>query len=115
MSDREYVDSYMAALAFGKGLTALAEFAASQGVTLVYHHHMGTVVQSEEEIDRLMSVTAPSVKLLLDLGHCWYGDGDPESVARKRGHTGRILREFLQRRGVSKPLARRRGGAGLRN
>jgi inosose dehydratase len=68
---------------FGKGLTRLAEFAAGQGVTLVYHHHMGTIVQTEAEIDRLMSETGPAVKLLLDTGRCWYGGGDPESVARK--------------------------------
>ncbi|MPZ12050.1 MAG: myo-inosose-2 dehydratase [Kiloniellaceae bacterium] len=68
---------------FGAGLTALAEFAAEQGITLVYHHHMGTIVQSEAEIDRLMAVTGPAVKLLLDLGHCWYGGGDPAGVARK--------------------------------
>jgi len=74
--------------AFGAGLSALGDFAAEQGITLVYHHHMGTVVQREEEIDRLMAVTGPSVKLLLDLGHCWYGGGDPASVARK--HMDRI-------------------------
>jgi inosose dehydratase len=68
--------------AFGVGLTALAEFAAEQGVTLVYHHHMGTIVQTEEEIDRLMVATRPAVKLLLDSGHCWYGGGDPLRVAR---------------------------------
>lgn len=71
---------------FGAGLTALAEFAAGQGITLVYHHHMGTVVQSEAEIDRLMAETGSAVKLLLDVGHCWYGGGDPVSVARKYMH-----------------------------
>ena len=69
--------------AFGAGLTELADFAAQQGITLAYHHHMGTVVQSEDEIDRLMVVTGPSVKLLLDTGHCWFGGGDPEAVARR--------------------------------
>jgi inosose dehydratase len=68
--------------AFGAGLTALAEFSAEQGVTLVYHHHMGTIVQTEDEIDRLMAATGPAVKLLLDSGHCWYGGGDPIRVAR---------------------------------
>jgi inosose dehydratase len=68
--------------AFGAGLTALAEFAAEQGVTLVYHHHMGTIVQTEAEIDRLMAATGPAVKLLLDSGHCWYGGGDPLRVAQ---------------------------------
>lgn len=74
--------------AFCAGLTALAEFAAAQGIALVYHHHMGTVVQSEAEIDRLMAMSGPAVKLLLDLGHCWYGGGDPAGVARR--HMGRI-------------------------
>lgn len=73
---------------FGAGVTALAGFAAEQGITLVYHHHMGTVVQSEPEIDRLMAVTGPAVKLLLDTGHCWYAGGDPARVADK--HMARI-------------------------
>jgi len=73
---------------FSNGLSELAEFTAKQGIALVYHHHMGTVVQTEEEIDRLMATTSPSVKLLLDTGHCWYGGGDPEAVARK--HMSRV-------------------------
>ena len=75
-------------LPFGAGLTALAEFAADQGIILVYHHHMGTIVQTEEEIDRLMASTGDEVKLLLDSGHCWYGGGDPVRVARK--HMDRV-------------------------
>ena len=39
---------------FGAGVEALAQFAADQGITLVYHHHMGTVVETPEEIDRFM-------------------------------------------------------------
>ena len=41
-------------LAFGTAIEALAAFAAAQGITLVYHHHMGTVVEADWEIDRLM-------------------------------------------------------------
>lgn len=68
---------------FGAGVEALAEFAASQGISLVYHHHMGTVVESEEEIDKLMQHTGPHAKLLLDTGHCYFGGGNPEAVAKK--------------------------------
>ncbi|WP_377292098.1 myo-inosose-2 dehydratase [Rhizobium sp. SG2393] len=74
--------------AFGAGVEALAAFAAEQGIALVYHHHMGTIVESEEEIDRLMANTGPSAKLLLDTGHCWFGGGNPERVASK--HMGRV-------------------------
>jgi len=73
---------------FGTGVEALAEFAAAQGIALVYHHHMGTVVQSEDEIDLLMQHTGPYTKLLLDTGHCLFGGGDPERVAKK--HMGRV-------------------------
>lgn len=45
--------------AFGLGVEALAAHAAAQGITLVYHHHMGTIVETEDEIDRLMRFTGP--------------------------------------------------------
>src|SRR5690606_21747482 len=44
---------------FGAKLEGFAAFLASQGVTLVYHHHMGTVVETPEEIDALMAATGP--------------------------------------------------------
>lgn len=74
--------------AFGAGIEALAQFAQAQGITLVYHHHMGTIVESPEEIDLLMSHTGPATHLLFDTGHCYYGGGEPASVARK--HAARI-------------------------
>lgn len=73
---------------FGAGVEALAEYAAAQDIALVYHHHMGTVVQSEDEIDLLMQHTGPYTKLLLDTGHCLFGGGNPERVAKK--HMGRV-------------------------
>lgn len=74
--------------AFGQGIEALAKFAAGQGITLVYHHHMGTVVEAEWEIDRLMAETGPHTHLLLDTGHCYFGGGDPVRLAKK--HMGRV-------------------------
>ncbi|KGD96899.1 myo-inosose-2 dehydratase [Rhizobium sp. YS-1r] len=76
---------------FGAGVETLAEYAASQAITLVYHHHMGTIVESEDEIDKLMENTGPHTKLLLDTGHCLFGGGDPERVAKKyMGRVGHI-------------------------
>jgi inosose dehydratase len=74
--------------AFGAGVEALAQFAAAQGITLVYHHHMGTIVETEDEIDRLMALTGPATHLLLDTGHCRFGGGDPARLARR--HMARI-------------------------
>lgn len=71
---------------FGAGVEALAEYAAAQGIALVYHHHMGTIVEGEDEIDQLMAHTGPHAKLLLDTGHCLFSGGNPERVAKKYMH-----------------------------
>jgi inosose dehydratase len=73
---------------FGAGIEALAAFSAAQGITLVYHHHMGTIVEAEWEIDRLMAETGPHTHLLLDTGHCYFGGGDPVRLAKK--HMARV-------------------------
>lgn len=73
---------------FGAAVEELAAFTAGQGITLVYHHHMGTVVESPQEIDRFMEHTGTACKLLLDTGHCYFGGGDPETVAKK--YMGRV-------------------------
>jgi len=46
---------------------------------------MGTVVQTEAEIDRLMANTGDDVGLLLDTGHLVFAGGDPVAVARRHG------------------------------
>ena len=68
---------------FGADVEAIAQYCADQGNDLVYHHHMGTVVQTGEEIDRLMAHTGPATKLLLDTGHAWFGGSDPAELARR--------------------------------
>jgi inosose dehydratase len=68
--------------AFCAGVETLAEHCAAQGLDLVYHHHMGTIVERREEIARLMEGTGPATKLLLDTGHAWLGGSDPEELAR---------------------------------
>ena len=67
-----------------EGLNKLGELAADKGMKLVYHHHMGTVVQTEAEIDLLMDRTDPSlVYLLFDSGHLAYSGEDYMSVLNK--------------------------------
>jgi inosose dehydratase len=74
--------------AFGTKLEAFAQYLAGQGLTLVYHHHMGTVVETPEEIDALMAATGPATYLLFDAGHCAFGGGDPATVLAR--HVGRV-------------------------
>lgn len=71
--------------AFGKPLTEVARHLQSRGVRMAYHHHMGTVVESEADIDALMAAAGPAVGLLLDTGHLVYSGGDPVAVARRHG------------------------------
>ncbi len=71
--------------AYGRRLTALAEHCAEQGVPLTFHHHMGTAVETEEEIDQLMAHTGEAVNLLLDTGHLVFAGGDNASVISKYG------------------------------
>ncbi len=64
---------------YTKFATAIKE---TYGLQLVYHHHMGTAVQSEADIDRFMEVTTDPVHLLLDTGHATWGGADPARLAR---------------------------------
>lgn len=73
----------------GALLTEVAAVTAAEGVRLAYHHHMGTVVQSEEDIDALMAATGPEVGLLLDTGHAAFAGADPAALARR--HASRIV------------------------
>jgi inosose dehydratase len=71
------------------GLDDVARHLQKRGLRLAYHHHMGTVIETAEEIDRLMATTAPEVGLLLDTGHLTYAGGDPIAAARR--HAQRIV------------------------
>jgi inosose dehydratase len=67
------------------GLSEVARHLQRRGVSLAYHHHMGTVIETAEEIDRLMAMTGPEVGLLLDTGHLTYAGGDPAATAQRHG------------------------------
>ena len=73
---------------FAERLSELAKMTADHGVMLNYHHHMGTVVQSADEIDQLMETAVDEVQLLLDTGHALYAGADPSAIAKK--YAGRI-------------------------
>ena len=77
--------------AFGASVEAVAVHCAAQGIDLVYHHHMGTIVQTGEEIDVLMAATGPATKFLLDTGHAFFGGADPTALARRYMHRVRHI------------------------
>lgn len=66
------------------GINKLGKVAKDMGIKLCFHHHMGTVVQTEKEIDRLMANTGPELfGLLFDCGHLAYCGEDYMSVLNK--------------------------------
>lgn len=88
---------------FGRRVTQIAERTLQEGVRLVYHHHMGTIVESEADIDAFMRSTGPAAHLLLDTGHATWGGADPAALARRyrdrigHVHTKDVRREVMER------------------
>ena len=89
--------------AYGAKITALAERMADFGVGMAFHHHMGTIVETDAEIDALMTHSGEAVGLLYDTGHCLFSGGDPRAlldrhVARvAHVHCKDVRREVLDR------------------
>jgi inosose dehydratase len=72
-----------------QGLNELGKIAEKYDLKLVFHHHMGTGVQTLAEIDHLMENTDPNhVHLLYDTGHIYVSDTDYRTLLTK--HIGRI-------------------------
>ena len=70
----------------GEGLNAVAAALRAEGVKLVFHNHVGTYVESEEETSRLLDVTDPAlVGWCLDCGHLAYGRGDTLRMLERHG------------------------------
>ena len=68
---------------YGRKVTALAERMADFGVNMAFHHHMGTIVETDVETERLMAVTGEAVGLLFDTGHSSFSGGDPLSLLQR--------------------------------
>lgn len=63
-------------------MTELAKRLADEGLKLCYHHHMGTIIETRDDIARFMDGVGDPVNLLLDTGHATWGGADPAALAR---------------------------------
>jgi inosose dehydratase len=95
---------------YGAKLTEFAERLEGEGLKLCYHHHMGTIIQSERDIDALMAHTRPPAHLLLDTGHARWGGADPAELARAyRSRIGHVhckdVREVKMRQSNANDLS----------
>ncbi len=65
---------------FCKKISELAKYLEDQGMPLGYHHHMGTVIETQKDTERLLENTHESVKLTLDTGHMLFAKGDSKKI-----------------------------------
>ena len=69
---------------FGARLNAVAAHVNRRGLRFAYHHHLGTVVETAEELRRFFDVTDEHVGLTLDTGHALCGGIDPLKIIGER-------------------------------
>jgi inosose dehydratase len=62
--------------AYGRKMTAFAEWCAGQGMPIAYHHHMAAAIETEAELDLLMANSGEALPLLFDAGHMAFAGGD---------------------------------------
>ncbi|MDR3493909.1 MAG: sugar phosphate isomerase/epimerase [Ancalomicrobiaceae bacterium] len=76
-------------IGFGTKLSGLAGLVKAAGLKLAYRPHMGTIVESGNDIERLIAVTSADVGFLLDTGHLAWGGTRPAAFAK--AHAERIV------------------------
>tara|TARA_Y200000002_G_scaffold295685_1_gene250178 strand:+ start:536 stop:1435 length:900 start_codon:yes stop_codon:yes gene_type:complete len=62
-------------------INEISKMMLDEGMPLAYHHHMGTVIETENETKRLIENTNDSVKLLIDTGHMLFAQGNSIKLA----------------------------------
>lgn len=75
---------------FTEGYNEIALMAADLGMKVCLHHHMGTGIQTVEEIDRYMNSVNDNVYLLYDTGHIYYSEASQEAMLD-------VLRNYISR------------------
>ena len=64
-----------------KKISEIGKYLEDQGMPLAYHHHMGTVIETQQDTERLLENTSDQVKLILDTGHMLFAGGNFIEVA----------------------------------
>jgi len=70
--------------ALGSALDQVCDIAEAHGLVACYHPHLTTIVESPDELDRLMPLTR--MAFCPDTGHLAAGGGDPAALIRSYGN-----------------------------
>ncbi|MGQ7846996.1 myo-inosose-2 dehydratase [Granulosicoccus sp. 3-233] len=73
-------------LSYAAKLSELASWTASQGLVLAYHHHMGSMIEDQDDVNWLMEGSSDDVTLLFDTGHLHFGGADVLGTLDTWGH-----------------------------
>ena len=57
-------------------ISEMGKYLEDQEMPLAYHHHMGTIIETQKDTERLLDNTHESVKLTLDTGHMFFAKGE---------------------------------------
>ena len=68
---------------FYKKISDIGKYLEDQGMPLAYHHHMGTIIETEQDTIKLLENTDSSVKLTLDTGHMLFAKGDSLKILKE--------------------------------
>ena len=63
-------------------INEISKMMIDENMPLAYHHHMGTVIETEEDTRRLIENTKDTVKLLIDTGHMLFAQGNSINLVR---------------------------------
>ncbi len=63
-------------------ISEMGKYLQDQGMPLAYHHHMGTIIETQSDTERLIENTSDEVKLTLDTGHMLFAKGNSIQIIK---------------------------------
>ena len=75
MDDKELVE-------YCKKINEISNRLYDEGIPMSYHEHMGTIIQTEHDVDMFMNNTNDNTFLLYDTGHLLFAQADYERVLK---------------------------------
>ena len=76
MDDEEFVQ-------YCKKINEISNRLDDEGIPMSYHEHMGTIIQTENDVDMFMENTNDNTFLLYDTGHMLFAKANYERVLKK--------------------------------
>ena len=81
LSSRPYIEDDEF-IKYCKKINEISNRLYDEGIPMSYHEHMGTIIQTENDVDRFMSHTNENTFLLYDTGHLLFAQANYERVLK---------------------------------